>query len=371
MFAQNSMKCAIVILNWNTRDLLEKYLPLLIDSVKGMDAQVIVADNASTDGSQELLKEKFPQTPTILFDKNWGFTGGYNKALAQIEAEYYILINSDIEVPQVWLEPLVKWMDEHKDCGACAPKLHSALERDRFEYAGAAGGYIDFLGYPFCRGRVMSRIEDDYGQYDNVQDVFWASGACLMVRSKLWKELGGLDGRFFAHMEEIDLCWRIQLAGYRVCVVPQSMVWHIGGATLPQNSPWKLYLNFRNNLLMLCNNLSRTYALKFYANGIVPIDAAAKAVKKAKRMIVLRMSLDGLSAFCYLLMFKGSWFKSVWKAHKDFRKLRTDITEKEIINWLESNPNIKEYRVRGIYGKSIIWQALIRGKDIFKYIELL
>ena len=234
------MRTAVVILNWNTKGYLRDFLPGLIASTKGMDAEVIVADSASTDGSLEMLSQEFPAVRQIPLDKNYGFTGGYNRALAQVEADYFVLINSDIEVPESWLRPLVAWMDAHPECGACGPKLLSWHERDRFEYAGAAGGLLDRYGYPFCRGRVMSRVEKDEGQYDAPADVFWVSGACLLVRSLLWKQLGGLDDRFFAHMEEIDLCWRLQLAGYRIDVVPESVVWHIGGGTLPNNSPFKL-----------------------------------------------------------------------------------------------------------------------------------
>ena len=214
------MKTAIVILNWNTRNYLREFLPGLIASKEGMDAEVIVADNASVDDSLDVLTREFPGVRQIPLDRNYGFTGGYNRALAQVEADYFVLINSDIDVPKDWLQPLVAWMDSHPKCGACGPKLLSMYDRDSFEYAGAAGGLLDRYGYPFCRGRVMSMVEKDEGQYDTPADVFWVSGACLMVRSRLWKRLGGLDDRFFAHMEEIDLCWRIQLAGYTVTVVP-------------------------------------------------------------------------------------------------------------------------------------------------------
>jgi GT2 family glycosyltransferase len=268
------MKTAVVILNWNTEGFLKEFLPGLLHSVGKVDgAEVIVADNASNDGSLKVMQELFPQVRTIAFEKNYGFTGGYNKAFEQIDSEYFVLINSDIEVTENWLSPLVDWMDTHPECGACAPKLHSWQERDKFEYAGAAGGYIDRFGYPFCRGRVLKRLETDNGQYDNPKDVFWATGACLMVRSSLYRKLGGLDERFFAHMEEIDLCWRMQLEGYRISVVPQSVVYHVGGGTLPATSPFKLYLNYRNNLLMLENNLSRTFALKY--RHLTPDKAAA------------------------------------------------------------------------------------------------
>jgi GT2 family glycosyltransferase len=304
------MKTAVVILNWNTKDFLEKFLPPLIESTEGLDAEVIVADSASTDASMEMMSEKFPKIRQIRLEKNYGFTGGYNRSLALVEAEYYVLINSDIEVPKNWLSPLVEWMDTHPECGACGPKLHSWYDRDMFEYAGAAGGYLDRYGYPFCRGRVMSKIEKDTGQYDTPANVLWVSGACLMVRSSLWNSLGGLDDRFFAHMEEIDLCWRIQLSGFKVTVVPSSVVYHIGGGTLPKKSPYKLFLNYRNNLLMLENNLPKTIGRK-----------------RARRRILTRMILDGMSGIVYLITGKWESFKAVVKAHREYRKLRRRTDE--------------------------------------------
>ena len=304
------MKTAVVILNWNTKDFLEKFLPPLIESAEGLDAEVIVADSASTDASMEMMSEKFPKIRQIRLEKNYGFTGGYNRSLALVEAEYYVLINSDIEVPKKWLSPLVEWMDTHPECGACGPKLHSWYDRDMFEYAGAAGGYLDRYGYPFCRGRVMSKIEKDTGQYDTPANVLWVSGACLMVRSSLWNSLGGLDDRFFAHMEEIDLCWRIQLSGFKVTVVPSSVVYHIGGGTLPKKSPYKLFLNYRNNLLMLENNLPKTIGRK-----------------RARRRILTRMILDGMSGIVYLITGKWESFKAVVKAHREYRKLRRRTDE--------------------------------------------
>lgn len=309
------MKTAVVILNWDTKDFLEKFLPPLIESTEGLDAEVIVADSASTDASMEMMSEKFPKIRQIRLEKNYGFTGGYNRALSLVDAEYYVLINSDIEVPKNWLSPLVEWMDTHPECGACGPKLHSWYDRDMFEYAGAAGGYLDRYGYPFCRGRVMSKIEKDTGQYDTPANVLWVSGACLMVRSSLWNSLGGLDDRFFAHMEEIDLCWRIQLSGFKVTVVPSSVVYHIGGGTLPKKSPYKLFLNYRNNLLMLENNLPKTIGRK-----------------RARRRILTRMILDGMSGIVYLITGKWESFKAVVKAHREYRKLRRRADEDAYAN---------------------------------------
>ena len=299
-------KTAVVILNYNTADYLQRFLPGLLASCEGLDAQVIVADNASRDGSVALMQERFPQVPIIVLEENFGFTGGYNRALAQVEADYYVLINSDIEVPQGWLKPLVDWMDSHPACGACGPKLLSWRERDRFEYAGAAGGLLDRYGYPFCRGRILQKVEKDHGQYDTPADVLWVSGACLLVRASVWKALGGLDERFFAHMEEIDLCWRMQLRGWKVTLVPASSVYHIGGGTLPNESPFKLRLNFRNNLLLLENNLPGTLGSRW----------------RARRRIWVRMCLDGCSALVYLFTGRWSFFQSVVAAHREYRQLR-------------------------------------------------
>ena len=349
------MKTAVVILNWNTKDYLERFLPGLLDGVRTEDAEVVVADSASTDGSMEMMQERFPQVRRIVLDENYGFTGGYNRALAQIEAEYYVLINSDIEVAGGWLAPLVRWMDSHPDCGACAPKLRSFQDRGSFEYAGAAGGRIDRWGYPFCRGRILSRVEQDRGQYDSPADVFWVSGACLMTRSSLWSKMGGLDDRFFAHMEEIDYCWRLQLEGYRVCCVPESVVYHLGGGTLPQGSPWKLKLNFRNNLLMLDNNLRRT----FIAEGMSP----RKASGKARRIIFWRKCLDGCSAAVYLLTGRWKSFKAVLEAHGEAKRLAAEHAPAEQL------PLPPGRSVTGRYGGSIVLASLLKGKKVFDYIE--
>lgn len=338
------MKTAVVILNWNTRELLCRFLPGLLESVSGTDAEVIVADNASTDGSIEMMAEKFPAVRTVVLDRNYGFAEGYDIALGQIEADYFVLVNSDIEVSPGWLAPLTEWMESHPECGACGPKLHSWQERDRFEYAGAAGGFIDRYGYPFCRGRVLKRTEIDKGQYDEPKDVFWITGACIMVRSGLFRSLGGFDRRFFAHMEEIDLCWRIQLAGYRVTTVPASTVYHLGGGTLPMNSPFKLRLNYRNNLLMLDNNLPGT---------------VGKA--RAARLIFFRKILDGLSAIVYLFGGKPEYFRAVLQAHSEYRRLRKEGRDNE--SCTDKHP------VTGFYNGSILLQAMLRGDRIFEFVR--
>ena len=244
------MKIAIVILNWNGRKMLEQYLPSVLEYSRN-DATVIVADNASTDGSLGFLAEHYPKVETIFLDQNYGFAEGYNRALRQVDAEYYVLLNSDVEVTHHWLEPLVEYMDNHEEVAACQPKLLSFVNRDKFEYAGASGGYIDRYGYPFCRGRLFDTVETDNGQYDYAAPVLWATGACLFIRSKDYWMANGLDGRFFAHNEEIDLCWRLHIMGRQVVCLPDSVVYHLGGGTLPKGNPRKTFLNFRNNLTML------------------------------------------------------------------------------------------------------------------------
>ena len=363
------MKTAVVILNWNTEGFLREFLPGLLHSCsKVSGAEVVVADNASTDGSLKVMAEEFPQVRTLRFEKNLGFTGGYNRAFAELAEgpdapEHFLLINSDIEVPEDWLGPLVEWMDSHPECGACAPKLHSWQEKDMFEYAGAAGGYIDRFGYPFCRGRIMGRVEADKGQYDSPADVFWATGACLMVRSSVYRKLGGLDERFFAHMEEIDMCWRMQLEGWKVTVVPSSTVYHVGGGTLPATSPFKLFLNYRNNLLMLSNNLAKTYALALHHKGLDAEKAAAEGIRKAERKIRSRMFLDMVSASVYLLTLKTDCFKAVAKAHKEYRKQRLAPSGEEVAEYLKAWGD--KARVNGIYRKWIVLSSMMKGSKVF------
>ena len=333
------MRTAVVVLNWNTKDYLRAFLPSLVHSCARLGnnadgtavADVIVADSGSTDGSREVLASEFPEVRTILLDQNYGFTGGYNLAFEklrqssprhQFEHDYLVLINSDIEVDDGWLEPLLEWMETHPECGICGPKLRGLLpdgdkytRSNRFEYAGAAGGLLDHFGFPYCRGRVWKHVEQDHGQYDNAHpDVLWVTGACLVIRSSLWHKLGGLDDRFFAHMEEIDLCWRAQLAGWKVNVVPQSVVWHLGGGTLPPTSPLKLKLNFRNNLLALEKNLAGTYITQ----GFSP----ARAQRKATNFMRTRIVLDFCARIAYFCIGKPKLARAVRDAHREWQELR-------------------------------------------------
>jgi len=348
------MKTAVVILNYKTQDYLLRFIPGLVASTKGLDAEVIVADNASTDNSRKVLKEHFPDVKTVLMDQNYGFTGGYNRAIAEISQkyspEYIVLINTDIEVPQNWLKPLTDSMDAHPECGNCGPLLHRLIKNgdeyirsDVFEYAGAAGGYIDRLGYPFCRGRVLNRVETDNGQYDSPKNVLWVSGACLMTRTRLWNELGGLDDRFFAHMEEIDYCWRVALAGYTTTVIPDSVVYHIGAGTLPQTSTFKLKLNYRNNLLMLDKNLPRTIG-----------------GWRASIRIFARKCMDGLSALAYLLSLSPAKTAAVYQAHKEYRQLK----DRKSTGYVHSKMD-----VCGVQNIFIIPLAILLGNKVFKTVS--
>ncbi len=348
------MRTAVVILNWNTKGYLAEFLPSLIESCKSCNAEVVVADNASSDGSVDFVREVFPAVRTIALSDNFGFTGGYNRAIAELcsgpeKPEYIVLINSDIAVDKEWLEPLCEWMDCHPECGICGPKLH-ALERgdegfvksEHFEYAGAAGGFLDRYGFPFCRGRVLSRIEKDCGQYDKGQNgILWISGACLMTRTALWEDLGGLDEAFFAHFEEIDFCWRAQLRGWSVACVTSSKVYHLGGGTLAQDSPFKLKLNYRNSLLCLEKNLG-----------------ASIGSQAARWRIRLRLWIDRAAAAVYLLSGKKESYKAVRQAHKEYREIKNKLIVSQ-----------SGGKVSGLSDICIILQYVLRGKKIFEYLK--
>ena len=298
----------IVILNWNGRKHLERFLPILVENTP--EVGIVIADNGSTDDSLIFIKDRFPQIEIITMERNFGFAEGYNRALKQVEADYFLLLNSDVEVPAGWIVPLIETLDTHPEVAAVSPKIRSFAEPERFEYAGAAGGFIDCLGYPFCRGRILDSIETDEGQHDDAREVFWASGACMLVRSEVFRLLDGFDADFFAHMEEIDFCWRAQLAGYKIRVEPRSMVFHVGGGTLPNDNPQKIYLNFRNNLCMLFKNLS---PYTFWP------------------VLFTRMVLDGAAAIVFLLQGKPAFFKKVFRAHLDFHKQRKSLHRKRRI----------------------------------------
>lgn len=338
------MKVAIVILNWNGKKMLQSYLSSVIKYSSDGAAEVVVADNASTDDSMEYVRTTYPNVWTIMLDKNYGFADGYNRALRQIDAEYYLLINSDVEVTQHWLDPLVSFMDAHSECAACQPKILSMFNRDMFEYAGAAGGFIDKYGYPFCRGRIFNKVEIDTGQYNNITEILWATGACMLVRSSDFWNAGGFDPRFFAHNEEIDLCWRMRIMGRKIYCVPASTVYHVGGGTLHKSNPMKTYLNFRNNLTMLYKNTEDS---------------------DLSKVMFMRFLLDYVAAFKMLIVDHNfGEFKAVLKARRDFHKWLPEFKNDRL--------NIQKKRrvktIAGLYKKSLLWQFYFRG--IHKFCDL-
>ncbi|MGI6242358.1 MAG: glycosyltransferase family 2 protein [Prevotella sp.] len=335
------MQVAIVILNWNGADMMRKYLPVVLEYSQD-EGEVWVADNASADNSMQMLREEFPEVKTLQLDKNYGFAEGYNRALAQIKADYYILLNSDVEVTPGWLTALRSYMDSHPDVAACQPKLLSVFDKHQFEYAGASGGMLDKYGYPFCRGRIFDTVEADEGQYDTVAEIHWATGACLMVRAADYWRVGGLDGRFFAHNEEIDLCWRLRLLGRGIVCVPSSVVYHVGGGTLPKGNPMKTFLNFRNNLTMLYKNLPE---------------------RELGRVMRIRWFLDYLAAFETLIVNRNVGdFKAIFKARRAFKQWRREFAEDRVA--------IQRSRVETRVGEwapySILWQYYAKGRRTFR-----
>ena len=334
------MRTAVVILNWNGEKFLNQFLPVLLRNTQLPGVDIYVADNASTDNSLSLIEEQFPTVKTLLLDKNYGFAGGYNKALAQINADYFVLLNSDVEVTENWLQPLLNYMNENADVAACQPKIKSFYNRDYFEHAGASGGFIDYLGFPFCRGRVVGTAEMDRGQYDTVIDVFWATGACLLIRSELYNQVGGLDDEFFAHMEEIDLCWRLKGHGFRIVCIPQSEVYHVGGGTLQVEHPHKTYLNFRNNLLMLYKNLPQ---------------------KSLSNIMRWRMLFDYAAAFQLFVTGKPQNAKSVLEARKDFKKMLPGFVDKRIENLSSATRTDFPEMLR----KSIVIEYYLKGNKTY------
>ncbi len=328
---------AIVILNWNGKKYLEQFVPSVLASTYA-NKRVIVADNASTDDSVEFLKTRFPSVEIIQNNKNEGFAKGYNEALKKLEADYYVLLNSDVEVKSDWVEPVIELMEADKFIAACQPKILSFKNKAQFEYAGACGGWMDKFGYPFARGRVFDNCETDKGQYDTAESCFWASGAALFVRAKLYHALGGLDEFFFAHQEEIDLCWRFQLAGYKIYVQPKSVVFHVGGGTLPKGNSRKTFLNFRNNLIMLFKNMSW-----FTVLWKIPV----------------RLLLDIIAACKSLLIGDTGFFLAVLKAHIHFFKWV--LFEKHN----KDNVKKKSIRLNGFYKGSIVWDHFVKKKKTF------
>ena len=327
-------RTAVVILNYNGKELLEKFLPSVIEF--SGDAQIIVADNQSTDGSRAFLQQAFPGVALIAIPTNLGFCGGYNFALRQVEAEYYVLLNSDVEVTANWLSPIVSLLDNDAAIGAVQPKILSYRNKKQFEYAGAAGGFIDWLGYPFCRGRIFDVLEEDQGQYDDTTPIFWASGACMAIRASLYHSMGGLDETFFAHMEEIDLCWRLNRAGHKVMYCGNSTVYHVGGATLHKSNPKKAYYNFRNGMIMLIKNLG-----------------------KAQLAIALpiRLVLDWMAAIRFLFLGKGGEFMAVARAHLYVLAHLRGLASKRA----SGTP----YMARHIYPRPILVDYHLRGKRKF------
>ena len=328
-------KVAVVILNWNGRKFLEKFLPNVILHSQD-DAEVIIADNASTDDSVSFIKKEFPDIRIIVNDQNYGFAEGYNQALAQVKADYYVLLNSDIEVTGNWIKPVIQLMEDDPAIAACQPKIKSYDQRQQFEYAGAAGGFIDKYGYPFCRGRLFQHLEEDHGQYDDPTEVFWATGACMFVRARLYHKFGGLDGDFFAHMEEIDFCWRLKNNNYRIMYCPDSVVYHVGGGTLPKISSRKTYLNFRNNMTLLFKNVEQKRLFKVY---------------------IARLFLDGVASLKFLLEGHMSDFTAVLRAHCSFYRNLPKIRDKR--------KNLVQKKPSQVYSGNIAFEHYIKRRKLF------
>ncbi len=334
------MKTSVVILNWNGAEMLRRFLPSVLAYSQGEGVEICVADNASSDDSCEVIEREFPDVRLIRLSKNYGFAEGYNRALQQVDAEYVVLLNSDVEVTSGWLQPMTDYLDKHPQVAACQPKLLSFRDKSCFEYAGAAGGFIDKYGYPFCRGRIFDVVESDHGQYEDIIPVFWATGAALLIRLQVYREAGGLDGRFFAHMEEIDLCWRLRSRGYGIVCLPFSKVYHVGGATLKKENPRKTLLNFRNNLIMLYKNLPES---------------------ELQKVMCVRLFLDYLAAFVFLLKGDKSNALAVLKAREEYKSMRS-------LFQADRNENLRSASLVSIperFEKSILWWSKVRRCHIF------
>lgn len=332
-------RTAVVILNYNGEKLLDKFLPSVL--THSGSAEVIVADNGSTDKSIELLRARYPQVKLILLDKNYGFCGGYNRALKQVSADYYVLLNSDVEVTPGWLDPIINLLDTHPDIGAVQPKILSYEQRNLFEYAGAGGGLIDSLGYPFCRGRILASVEEDKGQYDDIIPIFWATGACLIVRANLYHQFGGLDEDFFAHMEEIDLCWKLHRMGARVYYCGQSKVYHLGAGTLGYASPRKTFLNFRNGLVLISKHF----------------DTWEMLIK-----LPLRIILDWIAAVVFVLKGEFKHSSAILKAHSEFiSTLPSTLQKRRVLR-----TQFPHYGREGIFEGSIVLAYYFLGRKHYK-----
>jgi GT2 family glycosyltransferase len=337
------MKVAVVILNWNGIRFLEQFLPSVI-AYNTSYSKVILADNASTDNSVAFTEQNYPTVEIIKNSCNGGFSKGYNDALKQVDAEYYVLLNSDVEVTKGWIEEIILLMDSDQAIAACQPKIKAFADKKMFEYAGAAGGFIDKFGYPFCRGRILEHIEEDKGQYDDLREIFWATGACLFVRANCYHEVNGFDEDFFAHMEEIDLCWRLKNNGYKIMYCPDATVYHVGGGTLNKNSAKKTYLNFRNNLILICKNHPSKY---IYLK------------------LLLRMLFDGAAAIKFLFAGQFVHFIAVFRAHGSFYwMLNATLKKRQLIK-----KKIKYYTTTAVYLQSIVIDFYLRGKKTFKEID--
>lgn len=331
------MKTAVIILNWNGSKMLRRFLPSVIAGTA--DAEIIVADNGSTDDSLAMMAAEYPQVRIIRLDRNYGFAEGYNRAIDAVDAEYVVLLNSDVETPDGWLQPLMRYMDANPDCAACQPKLLAHHDHKSFEYAGGSGGFIDKFGYPFCRGRVFGSVEEDHGQYDDICDIHWATGACMMVRRNIYIRCGGLDARFFAHNEEIDLCWRMRLYGHRIVCVPESKVYHVGGGTLPQGNPRKTYLNFRNNLTMLYKNLPTA---------------------DLDRVMRWRTILDYVALCQSVAKMNIGDVKAIIKARRDFRRWKAEYAP--VRDAIQQQAKVNESILMPY---SILWRYYVLGKKTF------
>lgn len=335
-------KVAIVILNYNGRNFLEKFLPSVIRY--SSDYTIYVADSASKDDSVIWMQTNYPQIKLIQLSTNHGYAGGYNRALAQVKAEYYVLLNSDVEVTPNWLGPMIELLDKQPKIAACQPKLLAYDNKTQFEYAGASGGYLDWLGYAYCRGRIFEHCETDHGQYDTAVPVFWASGACLFIRAEMFHKIGGFDEDFFAHMEEIDLCWRLHIGGYQVFCCPKSVIYHVGGGTLPSSNPFKTYLNYRNSLAMLYKNLPSSQKWK---------------------IILFRLILDGISSLRYIP--KRQW-RDIWaiiRAHFKFYAWIFGILPQKRQKIMQEIGPVKNQQSLPISPKSIIWAYFVQGIKTF------